>query len=237
MLLAILAMVLLFTAVEGYLVFACFSPRSTFFKPALARGPAVNRSVALTFDDGPAPPFTEKILDILREKKVKATFFVCGKNVGRYPETLQRIVQEGHQVGNHTYSHALLFMKSPSRIAEQIDRAQEAIENACGVRPSIFRPPYGCRTPGLMRVLSDRGLKLVMWSAMGYDWRLQKDGIVRSVLRELKPGAIILLHDGRGIDQPEMLDRSNTQSALPEIIDSARQSGFSFVPLAEFFSF
>jgi peptidoglycan-N-acetylglucosamine deacetylase len=231
---AIFAIVLLAAAAEGVFVYACYSPSSTFYRPVLLRGPGEGQSIALTFDDGPAPHFTDKILDILREKKVPATFFVCGRNVDRHPEIARRIVQEGHQLGNHTYSHSSLFLRSAGRVAEEIDRAQESIQKASGFCPTIFRPPYGARTPGLMDVLSARGLKLVMWSAMGYDWKLSKERIVQSVLKTLKPGAIVLLHDGKGTDDSGQIDRRNTLEALPEIIDQARESGFNFVPLTEF---
>lgn len=234
MVVAIVLIALLLVAAEGVFVYACYYPSSTFFKPVLVRGPAEGSRIALTFDDGPAPPYTENILNILREKKVPATFFVCGLNVERHPEIVHRIVQEGHQLGNHTFSHPSLFLRSQRRIGEEIDRAQAAIEKASGTRPAIFRPPYGARTPGLMQVLSARSLKLVMWSAMGHDWKLSKEGIVRSVLRALRPGAVILLHDGRGTDETSRVDRSETEAALPEIIDQARESGFVFVPLAEF---
>ncbi len=231
---AILAFVLLAAAAGGVFVYACYSPSSRFFRPVLMQGPAEGQSIALTFDDGPSDPFTGKILDILREKKVPATFFVCGQNVDRCPEIVRRIVQEGHELGNHTYSHPSLFLRSSRRISDEIDRAQESIEKASGSRPTIFRPPFGARTLGLMDVLRDRGLKMVMWSAMGYDWKLSKNGIVGAVLHSLKPGAIILLHDGNGIKESRQVDRSNTLDALPEIIDKARASGFRFVPLRDF---
>jgi peptidoglycan-N-acetylglucosamine deacetylase len=237
MFLVVLVILLAVAAAEGIFVFACFFPSSTFFKPTLVCGPSDARKVALTFDDGPAPPFTEKILDILREKNVPATFFVCGKNVERNPETVRRIVREGHALGNHTFSHLSLFMRSPQKMADEIDRAQETIEKVSGVRPSVFRPPYGARSPGLMGVLADRGLELVIWSASGHDWKLPAEGIAKSVLRALKPGAVILLHDGQGVEDPAQVDRSNTQKALPEIIDRAREAGFSFVPVSEFMNF
>jgi peptidoglycan/xylan/chitin deacetylase (PgdA/CDA1 family) len=234
MIITVLVVLLIVAAAEGVFVFACYSPSSNFFKPVLIQGPPEARKVALTFDDGPAPPFTEKILDILKEKNVTATFFVCGRNAERYPETVRRIVRDGHTLGNHTYSHLSLFMRGTRRMADEIDRAQEAIEIVSGIRPAIFRPPYGARFPGLMGVLAERGLKLVMWSASGRDWRLPTEGIVESVLRKLKPGAVILLHDGQGIDEPARVDRSKTVEALPEIIDRTRKAGFEFASLSEF---
>jgi len=213
---------------------ACATPSSTFFRPVLNRGPQEGKRVALTFDDGPSPPFTEKVLDILRAHHVPATFFVCGRNVEEHPDLVRRIVAEGHEVGNHTDSHLFLFFKSRRRISAEIDRTQEIIERVIGSRPSFFRPPYGSRWFGLVPALRERGMHLVMWSAAGYDWRKDVRGITESALRELKPGAILLLHDGRETRPAAEIDRSRTVSALPAIIAGARQQGYTFVPLKEF---
>jgi peptidoglycan-N-acetylglucosamine deacetylase len=228
------ALLVLALGAAAWFFYACTLPTSKFFRPVLVRGPVQNRTIALTFDDGPAPPFTEQVLDVLRAKNVTATFFVCGQNVERYPEITRRIAREGHTLGNHTFSHPLLYMRSRRFIADEIDRTQKAIESAAGVRAEVFRPPYGGRWPGLMEVLGIRGLKLVMWSATGYDWRLTKNGIVNSVLREISPGAVLLLHDGRNVDPADGIDRAGTVQALPEIIDKARVAGYEFVPITKF---
>ena len=213
---------------------ACSEPSSTFFRPALIRAPIEDKRVSLTFDDGPAERFTEQVLDILREQRVPATFFVCGQNVETHPDLLRRIVAEGHEVGNHTYSHPFVYFKSRRRIAEEIDRTQAIIEGAVGFRPSIFRPPYGARWFGLVPTLLERGMHLILWSATGYDWKKDTKGIVDSALQELKPGAVILLHDGRETRPPTEIDRSRTVLALPAIIAGARQRGYTFAPLKEF---
>jgi peptidoglycan-N-acetylglucosamine deacetylase len=225
---------ILIALVAAWFFYACTVPTSRFFRPVWIRGPAEGRKIALTFDDGPASPFTERVLDILREKSVPATFFVCGKNVERYPEIVKRIAQEGHALGNHTFSHPFLYFKSSRFMADEVDRTQAAIERASGVRPTVFRPPYGGRWLGLVGVLRERGMRLIMWSATGYDWKLPTEGIVASALRELTPGGIVLLHDGHNIGPPEKVDRTNTVTALPAIIDQARAAGFEFVPLSDF---
>lgn len=214
--------------------YACTVPSSRIFKPVVSRGPGNERRVALTFDDGPSAPFTEQILDVLRRKNVTATFFVCGDNTERHPEIVRRISEEGHTLGNHTYSHPFLLFKSRRKIAEEIDRTQTAIEKIAEVRPALFRPPYGIRWPGLMPVLAERGMKMVMWSATGYDWKYKADAIVRATVGELKPGAVILLHDGREARPANEVDRSDTVAALPAIIDEARAAGFEFVSLQDF---
>lgn len=233
-LMAVLLIVVVAALCSGAFVYGCTVPSSGWFRPVLHRGAAEGRRVALTFDDGPASPFTEEILNILRERSVPATFFLCGKNVERFPAIARRIAQEGHLIGNHTYSHPFLYLRSPAAMADEIDRTQEAVERVAGVRPAVFRPPYGGRWPGLMKVLGKRGMKLIMWSATGYDWKCRGEAITRLTLEELHPGAVILLHDGHEVCHPGAFDRSDTVKALPAIIDRAREAGYTFVPLSEF---
>ena len=215
----------------GALAYACIIPSSQVFAPVVNRGPAVSRSVTLTFDDGPAPPFTERVLDILGEHNISATFFLCGKNVERHPEIARRIVREGHIVGNHTYSHPFLFARSRRFMAEEIDRTQEVIRRVTGVRPTLFRPPYGARWFGLMPVLRQRGLKMVMWSVAGSDWKYNTEAIVRVTTRRVHPGAVVLLHDGH--EQPPRggIDQSSTVEALPAIIEAVSRAGLTFASI------
>ena len=223
-------------ALGGFYVYAWSEPTWQVFGPALVRGPATGGRVALTFDDGPASPFTEQVLDILQSRNVKATFFVCGQNVERYPEVLKRIHAEGHLVGNHTYSHKFPYFRRRAFFAEEIDRTQEAIERVIVQRPAIFRPSFGARWLGLYDVLEERGLRLVTWSDTGYDWKYDSPEIVRRTLEKLGPGSIILLHDGNETYPPEKVDRSNTVRALPAILDATLKAGLTFVPLSEFLS-
>ena len=221
-------------ALGGLYVYAWSVPTSQFFGPALIRGSAAGRRVALTFDDGPTA-FTEQILDILRAQNVPATFFVCGANAERYPQILRRIRAEGHAIGNHTYSHPFPYFRSRKRFASEIDRTQEAIAKVTGIRPAVFRPPYGARWIGMYPVLRRRGLRLINWSDTGYDW-LEESDIVRETLKGLGPGSIILLHDGKRAFPSQQVDRSRTVAALPAIIDGARQAGLTFVPVTDFLS-
>ena len=224
-------------AVGGaWLYYACSWPTSQVLGPALVRGSSEGRRVALTFDDGPAEPFTGQILDILRDHQVPATFFCCGKNVERFPDLVRRMEAEGHTVGNHTYSHPLFYLKRRSTIESELDRTQGAIQKTVGNPPRLFRPPYGVRWFGLFPALGERGLTDVQWSDTGYDWirRYSPPDIARKALARLAPGAVILLHDGREPRAPEEVDASATVAALPAIIQGGRASGFSFVPVAEF---
>jgi len=217
----------------GLYVYAWSIPTLQLFGPAILRGPANGNRIALTFDDGPCAGYTEQILDILRHREVKATFFVCGQNVERSPEILRRVQAEGHTIGNHGYSHPFPFFRSRHFFAREIDLTQEAIAKVTGKRPKFFRPPFGARWLGLQPVLKARGLSLVNWSDTGYDWKLDTPGIVRETLKALGPGSIILLHDGGRVYPPQRVDRSPTVKALPAILEGAAKAGFTFVSLDE----
>lgn len=220
----------------AFVYYACSVPTSQVLGRALVRGPRASREVVLTFDDGPAEPFTGQTLDILRRYRVPATFFCCGKNVARLPDVARRAQSEGHTLGNHTWSHPFLYFKGRRWIEDEIDRAQEAIERATGREPIVFRPPYGVRWFGLFPALRARGLTDVQWSDTGYDWKPQHDGaaIARLALAKLEPGAVILLHDGREPREPGDVDASTTVAALPAIIEGARRMGLEFAPIERF---
>jgi peptidoglycan-N-acetylglucosamine deacetylase len=220
-------------ALGSLYVYAWSVPTLQLFGPALLRGPTEGAKVALTFDDGPSSPYTGQILDLLRQRGVAATFFLCGKNVERHPDIARRIVAEGHTIGNHTYSHPFPYFHRRSFIAAEIDRAQDVIERVTGHRPTMFRPPFGARWLGMYQVLGERRMPLINWSDTGYDWREGVD-IARETLKHLRPGSIILLHDGSQVYPPDQVDRSRTVSALPSVIDGVRQAGFTFVSVANF---
>lgn len=220
----------------GLLYYACSWPTSQLLGKSIVRGRAAGREIALTFDDGPAQPFTARILDLLRQHRVPATFFCCGKNVERLPHLLRRMRDEGHSVGNHTYSHPLFYLKGRKVIDAELDRTQGAIATALGKPPSLFRPPYGVRWFGLFPALRERGLTDVQWSDTGYDWITSNTpgDIARKALASLRPGSIILLHDGREPREPGEVDASVTVAALPAILQGAHAAGFEFVTVDRF---
>ncbi|MGH9454193.1 MAG: polysaccharide deacetylase family protein [Terriglobia bacterium] len=222
----------------GVVYYGSAVPYSQLFGPGLVRGAAGSGCVALTFDDGPTPPYTDQILDILRESKVIATFFVNGKQVDLFPDTLRRIQAEGHTIGNHTYSHLFLYFKTRGRIAAEIDRTQESIEKVTGERPRLFRPPYGVRWFGLFPVLKDRQMKDIQWSNPSFDWarRNSPAKIARKALGDIGDGSVILMHDGCGSGDPGRVDRSRTVAALPSVIAGVKQAGLRFVSVDEFVS-
>lgn len=233
--LSIVLMLIVFWVV-ALLYYGCAVPSSQLLGRSLVRGPAGGKRIALTFDDGPTPPVTDQILDILKAYRVTATFFVNGKLVERFPESLRRIQREHHTVGNHTYTHLFLYLKSRRRIAREIDRTQDAIERVTGLRPKIFRCPYGVRWFGLFSVLRRRGMLAIQWSDTGFDWVKTNApaDIVRKTLKNIRDGSIILLHDGCGALEPEEVDQSATAIALPAIIEEILASGFRFVPVTDF---
>ncbi|MDD5301744.1 MAG: polysaccharide deacetylase family protein [Elusimicrobia bacterium] len=213
----------------GVLAYGLGSPQATLLGPALVRDgdPA---EVMLTFDDGPSVPYTGEILDILRAKGVKATFFLCGASAERYPELVRRIRDEGHEIGNHTWSHPWLYLASRESMASEIDRTQDVLERITGTRPVWFRPPFGVRGFPLWDILRERGMKMMLWSDRGHDGDLDAAGISKITLAQLHPGAIVLLHDGFEARASEFVDRSATVSALPGIIDGVRRAGYRLAP-------
>jgi peptidoglycan/xylan/chitin deacetylase (PgdA/CDA1 family) len=173
-------------------------PQMSFFGPFVCRGDSSRRQVALTFDDGPDARSTPALLELLRETAVKAAFFCIGQKVSAHPDLAARIVREGHLLENHSYEHShIMNIATSARLSAELTRAQSAIEQATGVAPRLYRPPIGLSNPRVFRVTRALGLKMVGWSVGGLDTRLTDPAqIVARILRRIKPGAIILLHDG-----------------------------------------
>lgn len=213
----------------GALAYGLGDPSSTLLGPAVVRE-ADPRAAALTFDDGPSP-YTAAILDELKREGVHATFFLCGANAERYPDLVRRIRDEGHQIGNHTWSHPYLSLMSEADIALEIDRTQAVLEKLTGRRPTLFRPPYGVRWFPLWGLLRERGMTMVLWSDRAYDGRYDAAGIEKAALARLGPGAIILLHDGFETRPAAETDRSATVKALPAIIRGVRAAGYRLAPV------
>ena len=207
------------------LFFGYFAPRlfpdSQRFGPIRLRLESTDPVVALTFDDGPGPN-TGEILERLRRLEVKATFFMIGEEVERRPELARRVLAEGHTVANHTQTHPNLLWTSPE---PEIESCQRTIEAMTGYRPSHFRPPYGYKDKSVLAAARSVGLETVNWSINPLDFTdPDPETLVGRVLEELAPGAIVLLHDGRG-------DRRATLNALPLLVEEIRMRGYRFVTL------
>jgi len=201
------------------------------FGPSVERGPR-NRRIYLTFDDGPNERATPPILDTLAKFRVPAAFFMVGDHVQRFPGLARQVVKEGHVVGNHTYHHVKLHFAGPQRIRTQLKKTHETIESITGVAARSFRAPHGYRSPFLISIILDMSYTVFGWTFGVFD--TAKPGVEkirRRVRKRLRPGAIVLLHDGDGYD-PEG-DRMQTAAALPGIISDARQAGYEFGSLSE----
>jgi len=201
--------------------------------PRLTRDPGVvsltsvstvRQQVALTFDDGPHPQHTPVLLDMLAHYRARATFYVIGQNARRYPELLRRIVAEGHEIGNHTWTHPVLSQHGDGTVLREIDRTQEIIWQTVGAVPVTMRPPYGSFSPRQMRMLHDqRNLPTVVWSVDPQDWRRPGSDVVADrMLRGARPGAVILAHDIHGA----------TVRAVPAVLQGLLARGLAPVTMS-----
>ena len=189
--------------------------------------------VALTFDDGPDPKYTPQILDILRRSDVKATFFMVGKHVERFPDVAKRVAQEGHCVGSHSYSHVNMPFLGQAKVVSEVKKAEEAIQNACGIRPHLFRPPRGLASVVTRKVLHDEGYTMVLWRLSSRDWAEPSWREIVSTCNHARNGDIILFHDSGSLVSSEGGSRDNTVKALPIVIKNLRDRGFRFVTIDE----
>jgi peptidoglycan-N-acetylglucosamine deacetylase len=182
--------------------------------------------IALTFDDGPWPETTRQVLDILKSNNIKGTFFVVGQNLKNYPELGKEIVGEGHVIANHTWHHWYHFFNQQAA-AFEIERTADLIYQVTGVKTNLFRPPGGIMHNGLVAYARGEKYAVVMWSSDSTDYKLPPVAkLVNNVMKDSKPGGIVLMHDGGG-------NRSRTVQALPEIINNLRKQGYRFVTIPE----
>jgi peptidoglycan-N-acetylglucosamine deacetylase len=208
------------------LAHGAFAPNSPVFGPVVGRGPH-ERALYLTFDDGPNPYSTERIVRVLERDGVPATFFMVGRHVDRYPELARRVAQAGFGIGNHTYTHAKLALAGPRRTAREVRAAHEAILLRTGVAPTCFRAPHGYRNPYLRRATAAYGYRVFGWTFGVWDTARPGASVIRRRMGAgVRPGAVLLLHDGDGSD-PEG-DRSQTAEALPVIIEDCWAMGYEF---------
>ena len=211
-----------------------------FFRPPfgknMVRLNTDQKVVALTYDDGPNPPYTERLLDVLAKHNVKATFFVIGNRIERHPETVRRIIAEGHQIGNHTYSHPLLGFLSPFCVRRQIERTDDLLQQYGIAKDSVFRAPMLTRFLPVAYVLAKDDRTHISCNVWSWDWTTQNpDKITETVLKKTLSstgaGSIIVLHDGKA--ENKNADRSGTIEATDRIITALKREGYRFVRLAD----
>jgi peptidoglycan/xylan/chitin deacetylase (PgdA/CDA1 family) len=188
--------------------------------------------LALTYDDGPNDPWTLRLLEVLDRHSVKATFFVLGKFVRQKPEIVRALAAAGHVIGNHSWDHPRLIFASDAELHRQVEETQSVIFDACGVTPTLFRPPYGGRRPGTLQAVRALGLEPVMWNVTCYDWKATSaDKVFAHAQRQIRGGDVILMHDG---DQLAMgTDRGHSVEATDRIIAQYKAQGYQFVTIPE----
>jgi peptidoglycan-N-acetylglucosamine deacetylase len=201
--------------------------------PAVPKEPAITFNsvhvdgpyIAMTFDDGPSAVLTPKLLDLLAAHHIKATFFVVGEMVAEHPEIVARAAREGHEIGNHSWSHPNLARMSQESVRSQLQRTDDAIKNATGNRPTLLRPPYGSITEREKRWVHDEfGYDIILWDVDPLDWKRPGPAVVRSrILKETRPGSIVLSHD----------IHPGTIEAMPSTFDELEAKGFKFVTVSE----
>lgn len=219
------------------------APGNQLFGRTFVSGASGLREVALTYDDGPNPPYTDRILDVLRDEHVPATFFVVGRAAAAYPATVRRIVAEGHALGNHTWDHPHLIVQSRAAMRTELERTDATIARITGRRTSLMRPPFGARDFAVLAVARSLGYRVVMWSVpLPRDWEQPGDTtIARRVTDLVSGGSIIVLHDGNrgrlcGRDRhtaPHECDRSQDVAATRDIVETLRGRGYRFVTIPQ----
>jgi peptidoglycan/xylan/chitin deacetylase (PgdA/CDA1 family) len=212
------------------MAYAVRGKSSSLLAPSVYKGVGSRRAVALTFDDGPSEA-TPGLLDLLGRYDAKATFFQCGANVRRLASVTRRVLEAGHEVGNHSDTHPLLSFKSPAFIRAELESAQQSIYEACGTRPRFFRAPFGVRWFGLRAVQKNLGLLGVMWTAIGVDWKESETQILQRIFRGARNGAILCLHDGRQLEvRPDV---RATLGAVKRLLPMLVDQGFHFEKVSE----
>lgn len=203
-------------------------------KGTLYRVRVPDKVVALTFDDGPSPVWTPQILDELKKANVKATFFMLGNHVEKYPQVARRAAQEGHEIENHTYDHHVLLYYKTEEIEKEIRDAEKAIKNTTGRTTRYFRPPKAWLMEKEKKKIGEMGYKIVLWSLNSKDWVTFDDKyMVKYILRRVQPGDIILFHDSGGAFATEGGNREETVKTIPRLVEKLREKGYRFVTVSE----
>ncbi len=194
--------------------------------------PRGTRKLALTYDDGPNDPHTGHLLDVLARHNVRATFFLIGRYVAQRPDLVRRHLEFGNALGNHTWDHPNLVFSSPHSLRQQLEKASQAIADATGQTPKLFRPPFGGRRPGVFQTARAQGMVPIMWNVTCYDWSAtSSESIEQHAHRQVKGGNVILLHDGGHVAFGT--DRSHTVTATDHLLQKYKDEGYEFVTIPE----
>jgi len=216
-------------AIVGFLYLLCyggFEGPIDWIMGTDPHGDRESRRIALTFDDGPHPVHTERLLDALAELGAPATFFVVGRDVDANPGVVARIAREGHELGNHTYRHRYLPLARSHSVERELRATDRAIVRAAGVTTKVARPPWGGRSPRNVRVFQRLRKRLVLWDVNSFDWKGKPAGeVVRRVLARVRSGSIVLMHEAR--DGGE-----TTIEAVRMLVPALRERGFELVTVS-----
>lgn len=205
-----------------------------FYGRAVHRVKTKEKIVALTFDDGPNPPFTNQILDVLKKYDVKATFFVVGARCKQFPDVVKQVYKSGHELGNHTWSHNILILKSSKFIYNEIDSTDKFLRDLGYADIIYFRSPKGMKFIRLANILAKTNRDNILFDVVGWDWSCPGiEKIVKNVISSVHAGSIILLHDGNGDNNYVITDRSQTVAATEIIIQRLKAKGYRFVTISE----
>jgi len=228
----------LFSLVIIALCAACFC---VFFdQAALTRRGTIYRvktdkkHVVLTFDDGPSPIWTPKILDELKNENIKATFFMIGHHVQKYPEIAKRVAEEGHTIGNHGYAHSVMLYYKPAEIEEEIKYTEHVIKEITGVTTKYFRPPKAWLRRTIKEKVKSMGYETVLWSLNSKDWvSFNHKTIARYISKHIKNGDILLFHDSGNVASTEGGNRLQTVKTISLLARVLREKGFEFISIEE----
>jgi peptidoglycan-N-acetylglucosamine deacetylase len=202
------------------------TPTPSSAKPATYAQARVDQPyIAMTFDDGPSAENTPRLLEMLKQRNIKATFFLIGQNVVSNPDLVRRILAEGHEIGNHSWTHPQLSKLSDDRVTAEITQTQDAIKNASGFTPTLLRPPYGAITARQREWIENRfGLNIILWSVDPFDWKRPGASVItQRILSQARPGAIILSHD----------IHKQTVDAMPATLDALIAKGYKFATVSQ----
>ncbi len=221
----------------GFAIFNGQWPTSQLYGATICRGPSTEKKIALTYDDGPNPIYTPKLMEILARYDAHASFFLIGQWAEREPELIRELHAAGHAVGNHTYTHPTMPLLSSAQVTDELARCRAAVE-ASGVEftPAdghpMMRPPYGRRRPGTLRAMRAAGYAPVTWSVTCYDWRktATERKVARRAMRAIE-GDVILLHDGCNLEPAA--DRSHSVAATEDTLKKYTAEGYRFVTIPE----
>ena len=208
------------------------SPAGQWYGRTFAGLKPGTRQLALTYDDGPNDPHTLRILEVLAQHNVKATFFLIGRYVKQRPDIVRELVRAGQVVGNHTFSHPNLIFASARQTRTELQDCDQALADAVGEHSRLFRPPFGGRRPSTLKVARALGLEPVMWNVTGWDWKGKPAEFVEGkVLQQIRGGDVLLLHDGD--HEAFGADRSQTVIATDRLIARYKNEGYEFVTIPE----